>query len=60
MDINELRSLLTVCGLLCFLAIVFWAYGKKRNKDFTEAANLPFNEPEEVAQKAKEDLLRHW
>ncbi|MBS1157851.1 MAG: cbb3-type cytochrome c oxidase subunit 3 [Proteobacteria bacterium] len=60
MDINEMRSLITVFGLLCFLAIVFWAYSKKRGKDFSEAANLPFNDPEEEAARAREDLLRRW
>ena len=60
MDINEMRSLITVIGLLCFLAIVFWAFSRKRGQDFSEAANLPFNEPEEVAEKARADLLRKW
>ncbi|WP_306606003.1 cbb3-type cytochrome c oxidase subunit 3 [Azonexus sp.] len=44
MDINDLRSLVTVAGLLCFLAIVGWAYGKSSKKGFDEAANLPFAE----------------
>ncbi|MCL2344615.1 MAG: CcoQ/FixQ family Cbb3-type cytochrome c oxidase assembly chaperone [Desulfobulbus sp.] len=44
MDINDLRSLLTVAGLLCFLAIVGWAYGKGSQKGFAGAANLPFAE----------------
>jgi cytochrome c oxidase cbb3-type subunit IV len=44
MDINDLRSLITVAGLLCFLAIVGWAYGKGSKKGFDEAANLPFAE----------------
>ncbi|WP_412479142.1 cbb3-type cytochrome oxidase subunit 3 [Azonexus sp. IMCC34839] len=43
MDINDLRSLITVAGLLCFLAIVGWAYGKSSKKRFEEAANLPFS-----------------
>lgn len=60
MDINEMRSLITVIGLLCFLSIVFWAYSRKRNEDFAEAANLPFNEPEELAEKARAELLRNW
>ncbi|MFZ2269179.1 MAG: cbb3-type cytochrome c oxidase subunit 3 [Azonexus sp.] len=60
MDINEMRSLITVFGLICFLAIVFWAYSKKRGRDFDEAANLPFNEPEEEAAKARAELLRKW
>lgn len=44
MDINDLRSILTVAGLLCFLAIVGWAYGKGSKKGFDEASNLPFAE----------------
>jgi cytochrome c oxidase cbb3-type subunit IV len=44
MDINDLRSIVTVAGLLCFLAIVAWAYGKGSKKGFDEAANLPFAE----------------
>jgi len=43
MDINDLRSIMTVISLLTFLGIVWWAYGMKGNKKrFDEAANLPF------------------
>ena len=45
MDINDLRSLVTVLSLGTFLAIVFWAYGLNSNKKrFEEAANLPFTD----------------
>ena len=47
MDINDLRSIVTVAGLLCFLAIVAWAYGKSSKKRFEEAANLPFAEEDD-------------
>jgi cytochrome c oxidase cbb3-type subunit 4 len=43
MDINDLRSIVTVVGLLCFLGIVAWAYGRSSQKGFEEAANLPFS-----------------
>lgn len=43
MDINDLRSVMTVVSLLTFLGIVWWAYGLKGNRQrFDEAANLPF------------------
>lgn len=43
MDINDLRSLITVASLLTFLGIVGWAYGLKSNRRrFEEAARLPF------------------
>jgi cytochrome c oxidase cbb3-type subunit 4 len=47
MDINELRSVMTVVSLLTFLGIVWWAFGIKGNKQrFEEAANLPFADEE--------------
>ena len=47
MDINDLRSLVTVVFLMTFLAIVWWAYFLKGNKKrFEEAANLPFADEE--------------
>ena len=47
MDINDLRSLVTVVFLMTFLGIVWWAYGLKGNKKrFEEAANLPFADEE--------------
>ena len=47
MDINDLRSVVTVVSLLTFLGIVWWAYGVKSNKQrFEEAANLPFADVE--------------
>ncbi|MBK7423636.1 MAG: cbb3-type cytochrome c oxidase subunit 3 [Propionivibrio sp.] len=47
MDINDLRSLVTVVFLVTFLGIVWWAYGLRGNKKrFEEAANLPFADEE--------------
>jgi len=56
MDINDMRSLITVAGLVCFLAIAWWAYSGKRRKDFDEAANLPFTDPEE--EQGQEEAFR--
>lgn len=57
MDINDLRSLVTVAGLLCFLAIVGWAYSKSSKKQFDEAALLPFAEDDEGS--GDKDSRRH-
>ena len=58
MDINDLRSVMTVISLLTFLAIVWWAYGMKGNqKRFEEAANLPFDD--ERADLAELGLSRN-
>jgi len=53
MDINDLRSIITVSGLLCFLAIVAWAYGKSAKKGFDEAANLPFSGDDDQGEASR-------
>ncbi len=44
MEINTLRSLVMILGLVLFIAIFFWAWSSKSKKGFDEAANLPFEE----------------
>lgn len=44
MDINDIRSFFTILGLLCFVAICFWAYSKHARAGFEEAAQLPFSD----------------
>lgn len=44
MDINDLRSIATVLGLIVFLGIVGWAWSKRNKERFDEAANLPFQD----------------
>jgi cytochrome c oxidase cbb3-type subunit 4 len=42
MDINDLRSIVTVVSLLTFLGIVAWAWSRNNRAHFDEAAQLPF------------------
>lgn len=44
MDINTLRSVATLASFVTFIGIVWWAYSRKRSNDFSEAANLPFEQ----------------
>jgi cytochrome c oxidase cbb3-type subunit 4 len=44
MDVISLRSIATVVSFLTFLCIVGWAWSKSRASDFSEAANLPFEQ----------------
>ncbi len=44
MDINDLRSIVTAVSMLTFVGIVFWAWSKRNQPDFEEAAQLPFKE----------------
>jgi cytochrome c oxidase cbb3-type subunit 4 len=43
MDINFLRSALTVIALAAFLGVVWWAYGPSRRRRFERDALLPFD-----------------
>lgn len=44
MDINTLRSIATVVGLITFIGIIAWAYSRKNAAEFDEAARLPFGQ----------------
>ena len=42
MDINLLRSMVTVAGFFGFVGILVWAYLPARKEQFDAAARLPF------------------
>jgi cytochrome c oxidase cbb3-type subunit 4 len=44
MDIQILRSIVTVLSFVTFLGIVWWAYGAPRKAAFDEAARLPLDD----------------
>ena len=44
MDINMLRSVVTVVTLFIFVGIVLWACSCRNTEDFNQAANLPFEQ----------------
>jgi cytochrome c oxidase cbb3-type subunit 4 len=42
-NIDDVRVALTVLTFVVFVGIAFWAYSRRRHRDFDEAANLPFS-----------------
>jgi cytochrome c oxidase cbb3-type subunit 4 len=42
MDVNTLRTVVTVLSLVAFLGIVCWAWSRSNRAAFDEAAHLPF------------------
>ena len=42
-----IASATTLLVMITFIVIVFWAWGSRRESDFTEAANLIFDEPQD-------------
>jgi cytochrome c oxidase cbb3-type subunit 4 len=44
MDIGTFRGVLTVILMLLFIALVFWAYSRRRSDDFDAAARLPLDD----------------
>lgn len=48
MDTGTFRGIITFLVLVSFLGITWWAYSKRRKKDFDEAAHLPFADDDEL------------
>lgn len=44
MDINDLRSIVTVLSLATFIGIVAWAWSRRNQSRFEEAARLPLKD----------------
>ena len=52
MDINDVRSVVTVLAFAAFIGIVLWAYSGRSKAGFDEAARLPFDEMDGTDEKA--------
>ena len=44
MDLNDLRSAVMLLLFVAFISLVGWAWSRRNQKRFEEAANLPFAE----------------
>ena len=52
MDINILRVIVTVVGLVLFLALAITTWNRRRQPAFDEAARLPFVDSDTPMEKA--------
>jgi cytochrome c oxidase cbb3-type subunit 4 len=43
MDLNDLRSAITLLSFVMFIGLVLWAWSARRRSSFDEAAQLPFD-----------------
>ncbi len=43
-----LSSVMTVVSFIVFIGIVAWAYSRHRREPYREAANAPFELPDEI------------
>ena len=50
MDVNDMRTAVTVTLFLLFLALVAYTWSRKRRAEYDEAANLPFADEQEPVQ----------
>lgn len=41
-DLNMLRSIVTLVSLALFVGLVVWTWSRRRKSSFDEAAQLPF------------------
>jgi cytochrome c oxidase cbb3-type subunit IV len=49
MDLNDLRSAITLLSFVMFIGLVAWAWSARRRKAFDEAAQLPFDGEEQLS-----------
>ncbi|MFO1221000.1 MAG: cbb3-type cytochrome c oxidase subunit 3 [Burkholderiaceae bacterium] len=54
MDINDLRSLVTVISFIVFLGILAWTWSARRRAGFEAAAQLPFTEEARDGHRVEE------
>jgi cytochrome c oxidase cbb3-type subunit 4 len=55
MDVDALRTVMTVVTVIAFAGIVVWAFSRKRKGHFDEAGKLPFSEKESGEDTAADD-----
>jgi len=58
MDIGTFRGVLTIVLMVLFVALVFWAYSRRRHADFEAAAKLPLDDdirPKTDERRAEND-----
>ena len=48
MDLNDLRSIITLLSFVLFSGILVWAYLPSRRAEFDAAARLPFEDEGEA------------
>ncbi len=44
MDVTTMRIFATLASMVCFLGIALWAYSRRNQQRFDEAARLPFEQ----------------
>jgi cytochrome c oxidase cbb3-type subunit 4 len=53
MDLNDLRSVITVASFATFLGVVWWAYSARRKPAFDRAARSILEESDEQQGKVR-------
>lgn len=48
MDINTLRSFITLLSLAMFIGLMVWTWNRRQKRGFDEAAQLPFLDDDQV------------
>ena len=51
MDLNDIRSLVTVISFIVFVALIAWTWSRSRRDGFEQAAQLPFDDEARTASQ---------
>jgi cytochrome c oxidase cbb3-type subunit 4 len=53
-DINLLRSIITLVSLLMFVGLMVWTWNRRQKAAFDEAAQLPFLDEDQAVSTSPE------
>gem|GEM_PF-832578 len=58
MDINLVRSLITLALFVLFVVLIFRVYSKKNKHHFEDAGNLPFEDGDERSEQINQEKIK--
>jgi cytochrome c oxidase cbb3-type subunit 4 len=58
MDINDLRSIVTVLAFIAFVGILWWAFSDRRKETYEAAAMLPLDDDSEFIPQVSRNTER--
>ncbi|TQV87498.1 cbb3-type cytochrome oxidase subunit 3 [Aliikangiella coralliicola] len=58
MDINLIRSLITLALFVLFIVLIYQVFSKKNKRHYEDAANLVFNDGDERSEQINQDKTK--
>lgn len=53
MTLADFHSMLTLAGIVAFVAMIIWVFGKARDREMQEHARIPLNDDDPIDRPFK-------